>query len=424
MQTDPEWVRNRLGEKLTIEQQLRRPISLHFKEVPLNQAVKDLSLLTGVKIVLDLPDLEAAKIHLDVPLSINVENIDMKSALRLLLNRLRLAYVIENQTIKITTPEKAHPLFQRAYSVADLVEPVPLFEGQKSRKPNDAVLVECIQSCAATSSWEANGGKGTIQYFPKDRSLVITQHVEAHEEVALLLATLRKLQELTVSAEVRFIQASTDVARQWRGTMAQDGTRIVSFRELKAVDSAEPRFLMRSGAPGLIEEDESELRTFVALDNARAEQLLKLAQGDRSSSIIQAPKLSVFNGQRIPFECLRKESVIVEFKTRGTEGKEEGVSTPVRDVIVGGWRCKLQPVVSPDRRFVRLSLDVQHFTRDNASSVELSTKATKTFNVSDGATLLWDLGETAERQHLFVLVTPRIHAREEEEQIFLGEIRR
>src|SRR5205823_2729633 len=79
-----------------IEYRFRQPISLNFKDVPLEQAVKDLSLMSGgVQVQLDYAALDDAKINLQSPLSISVDNVDMKSAMNLLLNRLKLAYTIE-----------------------------------------------------------------------------------------------------------------------------------------------------------------------------------------------------------------------------------------------------------------------------------------------------------------------------------------
>src|SRR5262249_11301537 len=84
-----------------IEYRLRQPISLNFKDVPLQQAIKDLSLLSGVQVQPDMKALQEAKINLESPLSISVDNIDMKYAVKLLLNPLGLTYTIENQCLMI-----------------------------------------------------------------------------------------------------------------------------------------------------------------------------------------------------------------------------------------------------------------------------------------------------------------------------------
>ncbi len=49
------------------------------------------------------------------------------------------------------------------------------------------------------------GGAGAIEAFPVNLSLVISQTQEVHEQIADLLDQLRRLQDLQVTIEVRFI---------------------------------------------------------------------------------------------------------------------------------------------------------------------------------------------------------------------------
>jgi hypothetical protein len=85
-----------------IQQRLGEPISLNLQNVPLERACADLSVVSGVSIVLDPVALKHAKINSNTPVSLAVENIDLKTALTLLLNRLSLCFVIERGGIKIT----------------------------------------------------------------------------------------------------------------------------------------------------------------------------------------------------------------------------------------------------------------------------------------------------------------------------------
>jgi hypothetical protein len=85
-----------------IEYRLKLPISFNLKAVPLSQAIRDLSLISGVMIVPDLASFAANRIDLDTPVTLAADNISMESALNLLLKNLRLTYVIENQALQIT----------------------------------------------------------------------------------------------------------------------------------------------------------------------------------------------------------------------------------------------------------------------------------------------------------------------------------
>ena len=82
-----------------IQYRLQQPISLHFKNVPLEQAITNLSGLSGIQVVPDYRAMQDNNVNLQAPLSISVDNISMKSALKLMLDQLRLTYIIDNEVL-------------------------------------------------------------------------------------------------------------------------------------------------------------------------------------------------------------------------------------------------------------------------------------------------------------------------------------
>ena len=66
-------------------------------------------------------------------------------------------------------------------------------------------LIELITATIAPDTWDDVGGDGSIQGFPTNLSLVVSQTQEVHEQIADLLEQLRRLQDLQVTIEVRFI---------------------------------------------------------------------------------------------------------------------------------------------------------------------------------------------------------------------------
>ncbi len=68
-------------------------------------------------------------------------------------------------------------------------------------------LIDLIVSTVSTETWAENGGgEAEIRPFPTNLSLVISQTQAVHEEIADLLQQLRRLQDLQVTIEVRFIR--------------------------------------------------------------------------------------------------------------------------------------------------------------------------------------------------------------------------
>jgi hypothetical protein len=69
-------------------------------------------------------------------------------------------------------------------------------------------LVNLITTTVEPGSWDVDGGQGTIGQEENTLSLVIRQTTSVHEQIVDLLTQLRKLQDLQVTVEVRFISVS------------------------------------------------------------------------------------------------------------------------------------------------------------------------------------------------------------------------
>src|SRR5262249_32252539 len=145
--------------------------------------------------------LREAGVSLDMPLSLKVEDMALKSALNILLKQAWLTYVIKDEALQITTMECARgKLKMVTYPVPDLVVPIkdgfcelapflcqmyPEFAGKLTPGMTaEEVLIRVITSAIEPNSWSEVGGKGTIQYFPLGLSLVINQTQDIQEQIA------------------------------------------------------------------------------------------------------------------------------------------------------------------------------------------------------------------------------------------------
>src|SRR5207248_368365 len=72
------------------------------------------------------------------------------------------------------------------------------------------VLIATIKNTIAPQSWSVMGGPGTIDYFPLAMALVINQTPDIQEQIAELLAALRRLQDVEVTIEMRLITVAED----------------------------------------------------------------------------------------------------------------------------------------------------------------------------------------------------------------------
>ena len=83
------------------------------------------------------------------------------AALRLMLSALDLTYVVENEVLLITTPDKAsNKLTTKVYPVGDL-----LAAGKDGFKP----LTQAIRSTIRPNSWATVGGPADVVCVPEAR---------------------------------------------------------------------------------------------------------------------------------------------------------------------------------------------------------------------------------------------------------------
>nr|ADY58456.1 type II and III secretion system protein [Rubinisphaera brasiliensis DSM 5305] len=262
--------RQRTAEELEIIDSLNQPISLHFDNEPLSEVFRQVAMMADINIWTDEQGLEEVGASSNTPVTMHIDGIKLKSALNLLLEPYGLAYNIDDDVLKVTSTLRMQgELVPAVYNVADLVVPLPVMAGQfgagsgllggapgmgggQMSMPNqpfgnsmgqisdplamagagnpmggtDGILgapgsrtarnqsadfdglSELITSVVRPESWDTLGGNGVVKTNASTLSLVIRQTQAVHDEIAELLKQLRRLQDLQVTIEVRFITVS------------------------------------------------------------------------------------------------------------------------------------------------------------------------------------------------------------------------
>src|SRR5262249_36617481 len=156
-----------------IQSRLDSEISLSFNNVPLCQAIQDVKQLTGMNIVLDKSAMAAAKVEMQVPISLNVDRIRLRSALKLLLHDVKLTWIIKDGVLLVTTPEVARgPLRSVTYPIGDLVlddpkvnSDIPVYFGSS---PKGAAFASVIDSPSTNSDSKSPAEKRPAQKRKED----------------------------------------------------------------------------------------------------------------------------------------------------------------------------------------------------------------------------------------------------------------
>jgi general secretion pathway protein D len=268
-------------------------------------------------------------------------------------------------------------------------------------------LIELITTTVRPQTWDEVGGPGSVSPFQNNLSLVISQTEDVHEEIRDLLEQLRRNQDLQVTIEVRFITLSdtfferigVDFDFNIVNTSAHNnpnaavpprqknevvglnapapgagfpnftGDLSIPFRQ-ESFDLAVPQF----GTPVPVANF-----GFAILSDLEAFLLVQAAQGDRRSNVLQAPKVTLFNGQLASvFDTTQMPFVISVIPVVGDFA---AAYQPVITVLSEGQALTVQAVISHDRRFVRLTVlplfsqigDVHEFTFSGTKTTTSNT---------------------------------------------------
>ena len=300
--------------------------------------------------------------------------------------------------------------------------------GQQNFQP----LIDLIQSTVAQETWDATGGPGAIRPFETNLSLVVSQTQEVHDKIADLLEQLRRLQDLQVTIEVRFItladtfferigvdfdfniqtgvnqplnmtaiptQSNGSISPFSQGINAAQGGRsqtigldnsgnpgVALYQSNQGVGQGVGQggngqggngqtgitptgqnffsipFRQNSfgsatvpSLPGLPDPATSAANFgFAILSDIEAYFLIQAAQGNTRSNVMQAPKVTLFNGQQAFVSDTRQRPFVTAVVP--VVGDFSAAQQPVITVLNEGTAVNVQAVVSNDRRFVRLTL--------------------------------------------------------------------
>ncbi len=271
-------------------------------------------------------------------------------------------------------------------------------------EPDFETLIDIITGTVKPTSWEDVGGPGTIRENPMNLSLIIGQTQEAHDDIVDLLQQLRRLQDLQVTIEVRFITLNDNfferigVSFDFEVNDNIDGKNVLFGTRTQSTGSGSSStdFTYGTGvARNVVDQDQSRAVTvgmssptmfsadldvpftqdsfslavpqfggydstagaslgFAILSDIEAYFFIEAAQGDKRSNVLQAPKVTLFNGQQAFVSDTSQSPFVISVVP--VVGDFSAALQPVIVVLSEGTFMTVQAVISNDRRFVRLTV--------------------------------------------------------------------
>ncbi|MCE9636385.1 MAG: hypothetical protein K8T90_11835 [Planctomycetes bacterium] len=401
-------VRNRLEGQRT---------SVNFEATKLDDAIAYLSRISGTNIVI-LPKAREGKSDEELTIqSLKFEQaLPVAQILSLITKLSGLAWNVENGVAQITTADDARgTMLVQLYDVKDIATPIPQFPGEDvnldptgelttAEEVPEAVaeyqldgIVELVQNNVDKAVWESGGEVSGLQ----PGTLVVKAPRETHKKVQQLLSGLRGAGGLQVSIETRFITVSDnflqDVGVDIRGLGDQSGgvglpgkgglrgpggtTIPVTFDDL-FFNSAAPLgssgtdattgifYNMNSdgdlrarfenlydtafGKAGVLTTSGGFSFQGTLIDDTQLEVILRAVQKSDRSTIVLAPRLTAYAGQRANITVLNQVSYISDFDVEIAQAAQIG--DPIVQTLRDGVILDVKPIVTADRRFITMEL--------------------------------------------------------------------
>ena len=258
-------------------------------------------------------------------------------------------------------------------------QPGQIEAGSRTRQEMIDEITSLITETISPDSWrEAGGAVGAVREL--QGQLIVTQTPENQRQLLRLLEQLRETRAIQVTIEARFLTVSQNyledigVDFDFAFNFQNNGRRtfspiVVSQGQIgDNIGGANPAnnltAVPSTGVPGGIgtglsaSEFVPALETgFTYLDDFQVNLLLRATQASRNSSIVTAPRVTLFNGQRAFVLVATQRAYISDLNAQ--VGTGTGIFDPTISTVQSGVILDVQATVSADRKYVTMTLRPQ-----------------------------------------------------------------
>lgn len=386
-----------------------------FANVPITEVVNFIRNLTQANVVLSQKVNEMDEGQKAVSVELPKRSVRaFLDTLKLLKN---LSWRVQDGYVLIGTPEDMKSATEyRNYDVADLTQTVPNFpgpdislippSGQGIPNPADPdpapvftgdQIVSLVQANIAPASWQDAEAKTVIRFVPSSNTLTVRQTPEVHSQLERFLNDLREITNLMVEVQTRFIIAEDnfleDIGIDWRG-LGDNGNSAVPptgglgnatpFDDFGASPlpgtsgqpgplgtNNQPGFFTTTGNTPVLGKTENIFDQtlsgsnpltnsgglslqWISLGDRQNEMILRATEKSQRVELVTAPRLLVHSGARSHIAVTNQFAYVAGY---GVEiAQASSIADPQIDVIEDGAILDVRPVVSADRKFVKLEL--------------------------------------------------------------------
>jgi type II secretory pathway component GspD/PulD (secretin)/tetratricopeptide (TPR) repeat protein len=397
-------------DEALIAQLEKRLPEIRFEAVGFADVIDFLRDVSGSNIFVNWRALESAGIDKNAPVTARLRDVKFRKALDVILadvsgGDVPLGFTTGEGVITISTQEDlAKNVVTRVYDIRDLIVNIPDFsdapdfnledasgtgtgtgggggglfggsddddddeEDQLSREELVEQIIQLITETVAPDSWrDAGGSIGAIREL--SGQLIVTQTPENHAELQGLLEQLRETRAIQVTVEARFLTVqrnfledigfdadfvfNPDPTNPWSNKFSE-----ITVSQGSAQFTQNPSTAVPGSIGGLATGSTTGLTVSGSfLDDFEVNFLLRATQASTSNTLLTAPRVTLFNGQRAYVLVATQQAYVSDLTPVVAEGV--GLFDPTIDVIESGVLLDVQATVSSDRKYVTLTLRPQ-----------------------------------------------------------------
>jgi hypothetical protein len=341
---------------------------LKFDAAAFSDVMESLRDQTHLNLLVDWRALESAGIDRNTPVTTRVRNVKFSKALRIILDHVggdtvKLGYAIDGNVLNVSTADAlAKDTVTRVYDIRDLIIEIPNFteapnfsigdahypQSRPSKQPVSEddrraerikEITDLVKETVDADSWRENGGSvGSIRVL--QGQLIVTQTQENQNALVTLLEQLRESRAVQITVETRFLtldpaKADESVRRRLTPSFENGGG---------------------NGKPAV---------TFLSDDDVQA--VLRASRDERESTIITAPRVTLFNGQRAFVKVATQRAYVNGFNAvKGADGQAKW--EPTTGIAESGIDVDVEATVSADRNYAVLTMRPKLFTLDTLTN--------------------------------------------------------
>jgi type II secretory pathway component GspD/PulD (secretin) len=234
--------------------------------------------------------------------------------------------------------------------------------GDKGQTKQDRVdaLIKVIMENVAPDSWKESGGSvGSIKEL--QGQFIVNQTAENHQKIVTLLDGLRETRAIQVTIETRFVSVSRNYMEDvgldldfFFNTKNPNRFSTISVANSSSTFTQNPTTGVPGSLGGTATPPQAVSVSGTYLDNFQVNFLLRATQASIHSSLVTAPRVTLFNGQRAWVLIAVQRAYVSDLQP--VVGAGVTSFSPTIDTINSGVELDVQATVSADRKYVTLTL--------------------------------------------------------------------